>query len=231
MIEIKNAVKKYKKINALDGFTVTIEEGKITALLGLNGVGKSTTLKAIMGIIKLNSGEILIDGEKLTNKTYDKIAFVPDIETHYSYMSVNQVFKYMSDFYINWNSEKADKMCKELKIDRDKKINRMSKGNIAKVKLVLGFSQDPKYLLLDEPFSGIDIFTREAFIGSIIRYMHDDMSILITTHEIKEIENIADDVILVKDGKAAIKFNVEQVKEEEGLSILGKMREVYSEYI
>ena len=226
-----DAVKIYKGKKALNGLTVNIEEGKITALLGLNGVGKSTTLKAIMGLIQLDKGQILIDGEKISYKTYNKLAFVPDVETHYSYMSVKDSFEYMDDFYINWDMEKAHTMAKELSVNLEDKISKLSKGNIAKVKIILGFAQNPKYLLLDEPFSGIDIFTRETFISSIIRYMSDDMAILLTTHEIKEIENIADDVILIKEGKVLIKFNAQDVKEEEGLSIVEKMREVYSDVI
>ncbi|MGL5068001.1 MAG: ATP-binding cassette domain-containing protein [Sarcina sp.] len=231
MIEIKNAVKKYKGLHALDNLTVTIEEGKITALLGINGVGKSTTLKSIAGLIKLNKGEILVDGEKVTHNTYNKLAFVPDVDNYYSYMSVKESFEFMNDFYINWDMDKAYTMAKELGIDINSKISKMSKGNIAKAKIILGFAQNAKYLLLDEPFSGIDIFTREKFISSIIRYMTDDMAIIITTHEIKEIENIADDVILLDKGKLVLKFNAQEVREEEGLSIVDKMREVYSDVI
>lgn len=231
MIEIKNAVKRYKGLNALDGLTVDIEEGKITALLGINGVGKSTTLKSIMGLIKLTSGEILVDGEKVNHKTYNKLAFVPDVDNYYSYMTVKEAFDFMADFYINWDMDKALTMSKDLEVNIAAKIAKMSKGNIAKVKLILGFAQNPKYLLLDEPFSGIDIFTREKFISSMIRYISDDMAIIITTHEIKEIENIADDVILVDKGKVILKFNAQEVKEEEGLSIVDKMREVYSDVI
>lgn len=231
MIEIKDAVKVYKRVKALDGLTVNIEEGKITVLLGLNGVGKSTTLKAIMGLIKLNKGEILIDGEKLNNKTFNKITLVPDVQTHYSYMSIEDAFNFMDDFYINWDMAKANKMLEDFKLDRKQKISNLSKGTIAKVKLILGFAQCPKYLLLDEPFSGIDIFTREIFISSILKYMTDEMSILLTTHEIKEIENLADDVILLSEGKVITKFNAQDVREEEGLSIVDKMREVYRDEI
>lgn len=231
MIEIKDAVKFYKKVKALDGLTVNIEEGKITVLLGLNGVGKSTTLKAIMGLIKLNKGEILIDGEKPIDKILNKITFVPDVQAHYSYMSIGEAFNFMNDFYINWDMKKANKMLEDFKLDKSSKISSLSKGNIAKVKLILGFAQSPKYLLLDEPFSGIDIFTREIFISSILKYMTDDMAILLTTHEIKEIENLADDVILLSEGKVVVKFNAQEVREEEGLSIVDKMREVYRDEI
>lgn len=227
MIEIKDAVKKYRKVTAMDGLSFTVKKGKITALLGLNGAGKSTTMKAIMGLIKLDKGEILIDGEKVSHKTFQKLSLIPDISVHYPNMTIKEMFEYMNVFYNNWDMNKAYVMIKKFKLTDDKKISELSKGNLARVKLTVGFAQCPKYLLMDEPFSGIDIFTREDFIGSMIEYMDEDTTILLTTHEIKEIENLADEVILVEDGKVIRQFNVEDIKETEGLSIVDKIREVY----
>ncbi|WP_055069779.1 ABC transporter ATP-binding protein [Clostridium massiliamazoniense] len=227
MIEVKNVVKKYGKVIALDNVNLKFEEGKIIGLLGINGVGKSTTLKAISGLIKLNKGEILIDGIKLNHKVYEHIALIADIETYYGYMTVEESFNFMDKFYENWNMDKAYKMLENFKIDKNKKIATLSKGNIAKVKLILGFAREPKYLLLDEPFSGIDMFTREVFINSIIENINENMTIIITTHEVNEIENIVEEVILLNEGKVIYQFDVEDVKEQEGLSIVEKMREVY----
>lgn len=228
MIEVKNAVKKYKKIKAMDDLSFTVKQGRITALLGLNGAGKSTTLKAIMGLIKLNSGEILIDGKKVSSDTFQVLSFIPDLSTHYPNMTIIEMFEFMSVVYDNWDNEKASAMLKRFKLTDEKKISELSKGNIARVKLIVGFSQCPKYLLMDEPFSGIDIFTREDFIKTMINYMSEDTTILLTTHEIKEIENLADEVILMEDGKIINQFNVEDVKEQEGLSMVDKIREVYN---
>lgn len=108
-----------------------------------------------------------------------------------------------------------------------KKISELSKGNIARVKIILGFAQNAKYTILDEPFSGIDIFKREDFLGVMTKYVGDEQSIIITTHEIAEIEMIADDVILIDEGKLSLVFNAEKTREEEGKSIIDKMREVY----
>lgn len=227
MIEVKNAVKKYRKVQALDNLSINIEKGKITALLGLNGAGKSTTLKAIMGLVRLNKGEILVDGEKVSYKTYNKIAFVPDVSSHYKEMSIKEAFQFMDVYYKNWDMEKAYEMLKKFKLSDDRKISTLSKGNIARFKLILGFAQNPEYLLLDEPFSGIDVFTREDFISSMISYMSEHMAIAITTHEIDEIEAVADHVYLVEDGRVLTQFNVEELRETEGMSIMDKMREVY----
>lgn len=227
MIEVKNVSKRYRKVKALDDISFTIEEGKITCILGINGVGKSTILKAISGLVRLDSGEILIDGEQLTYDTYNKLAFVPDIDIHFPQMTIKESFEFMKDFYKNWNEEKAYEMLKMFDLTDDRRICKLSKGNKARVKIILGFAQDAKYILLDEPFSGIDIFKREEFIGIMAKYMNDEQSIVITTHEIAEIQMIVDDVILINNGKLVEKFNAEELREKEGMSIIDKMREVY----
>lgn len=227
MIEVKNVSKRYRKVKALDDISFTIEEGKITCILGINGVGKSTILKAISGLVRLDSGEILIDGAKLTYNTYNKLAFVPDIDIHFPQMTIKESFEFMKDFYKNWNEEKAYEMLKMFDLTDDRRICKLSKGNKARVKIILGFAQDAKYILLDEPFSGIDIFKREEFIGIMAKYMNDEQSIVITTHEIAEIQMIVDDVILINNGKLVEKFNAEELREKEGMSITDKMREVY----
>ncbi|NMS90067.1 ABC transporter ATP-binding protein [Clostridioides difficile] len=235
MIEIKNVSKTYKrmqglkirKIDALKNVSFNIEKGKITALLGINGVGKSTLLKAIAGLINIDSGEICIDGEKINEKIYNKLAFVPDVESHFSNTTIKETFEFMEIFYSKWNKEKSKEMMNIFKLDEDEIIDNLSKGNIARVKLILGFCQDPEYILLDEPFTGIDLFKREEFIGVIAQYMEENQAIIITTHEIVEIESLVDEVVILDEGKIITSFNAEELREREGKSILDKMREVY----
>ena len=235
MIEIKNVSKTYKrmqglkirKIEALKNVSFNIEKGKITALLGINGVGKSTMLKAIAGLINIDSGEIRIDGEKINEKVYNKLAFVPDVQSHFSNTTIKETFEFMEIFYSKWNKEKSKEMMDIFKLDEDEIIDNLSKGNIARVKLILGFCQDPEYILLDEPFTGIDLFKREEFIGVIAQYMEENQAIIITTHEIVEIESLVDEVVILVEGQIITSFNAEELREREGKSILDKMREVY----
>lgn len=227
MIEIKNASKRYRKVKALDNISFEIHEGKITCILGINGVGKSTILKAICGLLKLDSGEILIDGEKINHNIYNKISFVPDIDNYFAQLTIKESFDFMKEFYKNWDDEKAYEMLRMFNLTENRKIVELSKGNIARVKIILGFAQNAKYTILDEPFSGIDIFKREDFLGIMTKYITDEQSIIITTHEIAEIEMIADDVILIDEGRLLLVFNAEETREEEGKSIIDKMREVY----
>ena len=227
MIEVKNVSKKYRKVKALDDISFNIEEGKITCILGINGVGKSTILKSIAGLIKPDKGEILIDNEKLTYKTYNKISFVPDVDNHFAQYTIKESFEFMKQFYKNWDDEKSYEMLELFNLTDDRKISKLSKGNIARIKIILGFAQNAKYTLLDEPFSGIDIFKREEFLGVMTKYINEEQSIILTTHEISEIEMIADDVILIDEGKVSCIFNAEELRTRDGMSIVDKMREVY----
>lgn len=227
MIEVVGVKKKFRRKKVLDNITFNVKKGEITALLGLNGVGKSTLLKIIMGLVKQDEGEVLFNGEKLNYKTYENIAFVPDVLSTYGDMKIKDAFEYMSMMYEKWDMDKAYEMLKDFKLTDDLKINKLSKGNIARVKLILGFARHPEYLLLDEPFSGIDIFTREKFIESLIGYMDNNIGILLTTHELKEVENIVDKVVFLSDGNIKIEFYVEDVRENEGLSMVEKIREVH----
>lgn len=235
MIKLKNVTKKYKKKNylgkpyityALDNVSVEIEEGKITALLGINGSGKSTLLKIISGLIHPDSGRVLIDDKTIDESIYKDLVFVPDCDTHFPGYTINQMIKFYKEFYPSWNDQKADEMLDFFNLDRNEVIDSLSKGNIAKVKIILGFSLDTKYIILDEPFNGIDIFKREEFVGVIAKYMNEDQSIIITTHEILEIERIVDQVMILNDGRIVANFDAEEMRCLEGKSIVDKLKEV-----
>lgn len=235
MIQLKNVTKKYKKSSnggkkymqyALDNVSLNIDSGKITAILGINGAGKSTMLKIMAGLVQTTSGEVYIDNEKISEKIYEKLIFVPDCETHFPSFTIEDMMNFYKDFYKTWNQGKADEMMEFFNLNKNDIIDSLSKGNIAKVKLILSFALDMKYILLDEPFNGIDIFKRQEFVSIIARYVDNDQSVIITTHEIDEIEQIVDDVIILSDGRVAAKFDAEEMRFNEGKSIKDKIREV-----
>ena len=156
MIEVKNISKRYKKVKALDNVSFKIYEGKITCILGINGVGKSTILKSIAGLVKPDSGEILVDGEKLNQgdklnqQIYNKLAFVPDIDIHFNHFNIKETFEFMKVFYKNWDEKRAYEMLEMFSLTDDQKISKLSKGNKARVKIIIGFAQRAKYTLLEE---------------------------------------------------------------------------------
>ncbi|CAN7525950.1 ABC transporter ATP-binding protein [Peribacillus frigoritolerans] len=226
MIEVKKISKNYGRKKILDDVSFTANKGEVTCLIGINGVGKTTTLKAIMGLTPYK-GEILIDDQKMTKDSYEKITFIPDAPTMLPQMTIKQAMVFMSDFYTSWNPERANQLMGFFKLKGENRISELSKGNTAKLNLMLGLSLDVDYVLMDEPFSGIDMFSREQIADVFASHLIEDRGVIITTHEIGDIEHLIDKVILLDNGTVLKEFNTEEMREEEGKSVVDVMREVY----
>ena len=229
MLELKNVTKRYGRKVVLDDVSIKFKKGYITCLLGLNGVGKSTTMKSIMRLIPINKGEILVDGEKITQKNINKIAYVPDIPIHDLGWTVPQNLAFAKVFYPGFDTEKAERMIQFFKVPTDKKLKELSKGNLARFNIIVGMCQQAPYILLDEPFSGIDVFTRQSFISMLkSEFLDEGQTVVITTHEIDEVQDIADYVVLLEEGQVFANFSKADA-EAEGLTIVEKMRTLYCE--
>lgn len=228
MIEVKNIAKRFGKKEVLKDVSFTAEKGKITCLIGVNGVGKTTVLNAIMNLTPINKGEILVDHKRVTKDMYNKITFIPDAITMQGNMTVNEAFAFMDDFYKTWNEKRAEELLHFFRIKKSDRISSLSKGNQAKVNILLGLALDVDYILMDEPFSGIDIFSREQITDVFLSHLVEDRGVIITTHEIYDIEHLIDQVVLLDDGYIVRDFNAEQVREETGQSIIDVLREVHN---
>lgn len=227
MIEVNNITKKFGRKQVLKGVTFTAEKGEITCLIGINGVGKTTILNAIMALTPIKQGEILIDGEKLKPETFNQITFIPDAITVLPQMTITESMQFMKDYYTTWNEERAKELLSFFKLNPDDKIASLSKGNTAKANLLLGLALDVDYILMDEPFSGIDMFSREQIANVFTSHLIEDRGVIITTHEIGDIEHLIDKVILLDEGVVKKQFYTEEVRETEGKSVIDVMREEY----
>jgi ABC-2 type transport system ATP-binding protein len=229
MIEVNQVTKKYGRKRVLDEVTFTADKGQITCLVGINGVGKSTILKAVMGLTPISGGQIRIDGRQLEPKLYEKIVFIPDTLTMPPNMTIGEAMLFMKDFYPNWNAQRALELLNFFKLKEQDRIGDLSKGNAAKTNLLLGLALDADYLLMDEPFSGIDIFSREQISNVFTTHLIEDRGVIITTHEIQDIEHLIDKVVLLDQGRVLKEFDAEEVRMREGKSVIDVMREVYTE--
>lgn len=227
MIEVKKVEKRFGRKKVLNGMSFTANKGEITCLIGINGSGKTTILKAIMNLTPIKKGEILIGGKSLTKESYERIAFIPDAITMMPSMTIQQAMDFMSDFYTTWNQGRAIEILNFFKLSSKDKIATLSKGNTAKVNMLLGLALDVDYLLMDEPFSGIDIFSREQIAAVFTSHLVENRGVLITTHEISDIEHLIDKAVLIENGKVLTEFNAEEMREENGKSVVDVMREVY----
>ncbi|WP_284140798.1 MULTISPECIES: ABC transporter ATP-binding protein [unclassified Virgibacillus] len=227
MIEIKDVKKNFGRKKVLKGVSFTAEKGEITCLIGINGVGKTTILNAITALTPIQSGEILIDGEKLHKGSYEKIMFIPDAITMLPSMRIADAMEFMNDFYDCWNEARAKELLQFFKLKESDRISDLSKGNTAKVNLLLGLALDVDYLLMDEPFSGIDIFSREQIADVFTSHLIEERGVIITTHEINDIEHLIDKVVLIDEGVVLKEFRTEEIRENEGKSVVDVMREVY----
>jgi ABC-2 type transport system ATP-binding protein len=227
MIEVNRISKKYGKKRVLNEVSFIAEKSQITCLIGLNGVGKSTILKAIMGLTPINSGNIQIDGQPINQQIYEKVAFISDTLAMPSSLKIRDAISFMKDFYVNWNGERARELLAFFKLNEQDRIGELSKGSTAKVNLLLGLSLNSDYVLMDEPFSGIDMFSREQIAKVFTSDLMEDRGVIITTHEIQDVEHLIDKVVLLDQGLVLKEFSTEDMRLQEGKSVVDVMREVY----
>lgn len=227
IFECRQLVKNYGKLTALSGLNLEIEPGKIVGLLGPNGSGKTTLIKLIAGLLRPTSGRLLVNESEIGIKTKEIVSYLPERNYIPKYLKVRQIIDYFDDFYKDFNREKADGMIKSLSIDPDKKIKSLSKGNLEKVQLILVMSREAKLYLLDEPIAGVDPAARDYILNTIITNYNPEASIIISTHLISDIENILDDVIMIKTGSLVMAGNADDIRGQYQKSIDELFREVF----
>ncbi len=227
LISIRELQKSYGKNMIFDDFDMTIEPGKIIGLLGPNGSGKTTLIKILAGLLTYSKGEIEIDGNKIGSKTKDIVAYLPDRIYFNDNQKVGEIIKVFKTFYRDFDVARAEEMLKSLSIDSNMQIKKISKGTKEKVQLIMVMSRRAKLYLLDEPIAGVDPAAREYIIRTIISNYEKDASILISTHLIQDVDNILDDVILLKDGKIILHEPADKLREERNMSIDEIFREEF----
>lgn len=227
LLECKNLTKQYGKHTALSNISLQIDSGHIIGLLGPNGSGKTTLIKLIAGLLSPTSGELYIKEEPVGTGSKKLISYLPDHTYLNDWMTVKEIIRFFTDFYEDFEPERAYDMLSKLDIDPTRKLKTLSKGTKEKVQLLLVMSRKADLYLLDEPIAGVDPAARDYILNTILSNYDENASILISTHLISDIENILDEVIFIKDGCIQMQTSVDDIREHDNKSVNALFREVF----
>lgn len=219
LLEINNLTKCFDDKEILKDINLHIASGKIVGLLGKNGAGKTTLIKLINDLLTPTKGEILIKGKNIGTETKKIVSYLPERTYLNKQMKVSEVINYFADFYDNFDSDKAKKLLKDLDLDINQKLSKMSKGMQEKVQLVLVMSRNADLYILDEPLGGVDPATRDYILDTILSNFSDNASVIISTHLISDIERILDEVIFIDKGKIILQSDADKLRNKEKSSI------------
>lgn len=220
MLTLKNVRKNYGSFS-LD-CSMEVMPGRITGFIGQNGAGKSTTFKAILNLIAIDSGEIKLLGKKpqnLTAKEKENIGVVLADSSFSEYLTVKDIISIMNQMYASFDKAKFTEACNRFAIPQDKKVKEFSTGMKAKLKLLLAMSHDAKLLVLDEPTAGLDVVAREELLELLQEYMetHPDSAVLISSHISGDLEKFCDDVYMIHEGKIVLHEETDVLLDNYGL--------------
>ncbi len=213
MIEIKDLAFSYGKTPVLKSITTTLEEGRIYGLLGENGVGKTTLLTLLCGLKKVCSGSITTDGENPFDRTPTLLQnqfYLPDEVLPVS-MKAECFAKERGAFWPNYDHSKFLEIMKEFENDPSKKMNQMSAGQLKKTYISLALACGCKYIFMDEPTNGLDIPSKTQFRSAIMKYTSENSTIVISTHQVRDLENIIDPIIILDRQDVLLNASVEEI--------------------
>jgi len=213
MITLKYVDKRFPTSNALLYIhNLTFHAGEVVGVLGENGSGKTTLLKAIMGLGELTNGEILIDGKPAVEQ-YDRMAFVTEEGSFPPGLTPLQYAEFLAAFFPRFDIDFYMKMLQLYELPPNRKIRTFSKGQKMKLEVSAGLAKRADILLMDEPFTGSDLFSRRTSIKQLLAHLEGDETVLITTHLVDEIENVIDRVIVLHQGLIKADVYVDDLRE------------------
>ena len=219
LLECKNVFKSFDGNDVLKNINLTVEDGKIIGLLGRNGQGKTTLIKLINDLLVPSSGEVLINGKAPGIESKKRIAYLPERTYLDKSMTVKQAVVYFSEFYDNFNAERAYSLFEKLDLNLNQKLSKMSKGMQEKVQLILVMSRDAQLYILDEPLGGVDPASRDYILDTILSNFCEGASVIISTHLIADIERILDEVIFIDKGQIILCEPADELRSRENGSV------------
>ncbi len=205
VIEIKNLSRDFGQTRALDNVSLSVPRGVVMGLVGLNGAGKTTMLKHVMGLLRAQSGSVTVfgvDPSRQPESALSKVGYLTEEDTLPGWIKVWQLLRFSKPFYPNWDDDYAQELIETFKLPLDKKVKQLSKGQRARCVLVVALAHRPELLVLDEPSSGLDPVVRNDILAAVIRTIADSgRTVLFSSHLLDEVQRVSDLVGVVRNGK------------------------------
>ncbi len=219
VIETIELAKSYKKHQAVRGLNLSVQAGSVCAFLGQNGAGKSSTIKMLLGMIHPTSGSGSIFGHRIDKESdslliRQKVAFVAEDKRLYDYMSVSQIIRFTKSFFPGWDHALEAHLVEQFELPPERKVRQLSKGMRTKLALLLGFARGCELLILDEPTEGLDPVAIEDVLQIVVSLAAQGTTIFFSSHQIAEVEQVADHVLMIDRGKLVLDAPMDRVKEQ-----------------
>ncbi|MBN3490661.1 ATP-binding cassette domain-containing protein [Acholeplasma equirhinis] len=244
MLEVKNVTLKYGDFVAVDDLSFEVNKGEIFGLLGTNGAGKTTTFRTIMGLLYPSKGYVKYDGKFVSYDTVDKIGYMIEERSLLTKLTVKDLMLYfgqLKNVPVQTILERLDYWLKRFDIEsyKNKKIKELSKGNQQKIQFISALINEPSLLVLDEPFSGLDVINMELFVGVIKEYQKKGCTIIFSSHQIDHVESFCERLVILQKGKMVLSGIIKEIKKQfkkQTISIIadgvdaGRLREISGVY-
>lgn len=227
ILESREVTKKYGGKSAVDHVSLKLEAGLVYAMLGPNGSGKTTWMKMAAGLVKPSSGEILYENGPIGIESKKEVVYMSTEPYFYNWMTVADVGKYYQDFFEDFSMEKYEEMISRMELAEDMKAKKLSSGMMAKLKIAVTMARKAKVYLLDEPLNGIDLLARDEIMRTILEAVDPDVTLVISSHLVDELERVADAAIFMKEGHLIRQCMVEELRISQHKSVVDLYREIY----
>ena len=218
-IEIRDLTRRYGKLEAVHGLSLTVRAGCCYGFFGRNGAGKTTTIKCLLNLLRPQSGSVRVfglDPQRDEVAVKSRLTYVPDAVAFYPWMTVRDTLDYFASFRAHWNRDIENDLLKRFGLDRNQKAASMSKGQKTQLALITAVCPEPELLLLDEPTSGLDPIVRREFIETVIgAYQSSDpanRTVFVSTHLISEFEGLIDEFTVIDQGRNLITMNADDAR-------------------
>jgi ABC-2 type transport system ATP-binding protein len=219
IVSVKGLTKTFGQKQVLKGLDFDLEAGRVIGLMGPNGAGKTTLIKTLMQIYHASSGEVRVCNETNSRAAQKYISYMPDKNHLFRWMRVSDAIHYYGDLFPDFDGGRARELCSFLQVDEKEAVKNLSRGLIERVLIMLTLARKTRLYLLDEPIGGIDPLGRDKILKTIRSELNEDCSILISTHLVKDVETLVDDVLFLNEGRLIFSGSAETIREEQGKSI------------